>query len=162
MHPTPLLLDLPATDVIGLSIETVPRSPEIPALWSRLIPRMADIAPDAFNRESYGLMQHLPRGGAASTDRLHYLAGVRSPPHEPVPEGMTREVIPAGTYAVFRWPFADLPGGFDWIFTRWLPAAPWSLRPGPYFERYAADFDPANPAAEIEIALPVRAGHLSL
>ena len=140
----------PETVLIGLQIRTVPMSPEIPALWPRFVARIPEIAQQAAGRVSYGVMGQ----GANDGKALDYLAGVAvHAAATDVPPGMTRVVIPAGTYALFRRPLNDL--GFGEIFATWLPASNSTLRPGPYFERYDEDFDPARPDSLVEIGLPV-------
>lgn len=152
----PKIVDLPEIPVIGMAIDTVPVSPDIPAMWPRFVARMDEIGPVAEPGVSYGVMEGCGPG-AGSDARLRYMAAVPVTPESALPEGLSRWAIPAGTYAVLRWPFGEIAQGFDFLYRQWLPASSWTLRAGPHFERYGDDFDPRDPNAILEIGLPVNA-----
>jgi AraC family transcriptional regulator len=146
------VLERPALTVMGLAIQTRPRSVEIPALWPKFVARIPEIPDLSEPRVSYGVMQLRP--GAAAP--LFYMAAVPVSSDDRVPSGMESLVLAAGTYAVFRYPLSGLGEGFGEIFNRLLPSSDYQQAAGPYFERYDEAFDPADPGSMVEIYLPVR------
>jgi AraC family transcriptional regulator len=145
------LVERPPLTVIGLQIHATPMSPAIPALWPQFVARIPEIAQATEGRVTYGVMQNVA-GGMAGFD---YLAAIAVADSAPVPPGMTRCVLPAGTYAVFRFPLSGLGAGFGDIFERLLPASGWVQGPGPYFERYGEDFCPDDASSPVEVWMPV-------
>jgi AraC family transcriptional regulator len=143
------IIERPALAVVGMQIETRPLSPEIPALWSRFAPRIPEIPGITEPKVSYGVMWD-----DGSMQVLHYIAAVAA--SGPAPRGMTSRVIPAGSYAFFRYPLADLGKGFGEIFNSLLPKSPYTTLPTPHLERYDESFDPADPQSLVEIWLPVK------
>jgi AraC family transcriptional regulator len=146
------VLERPALTVVGMAIQTQPRSAEIPALWPKFVARMAEIQDLGEPQVSYGVMQY--HAGAPAP--LFYMAGVSVSSDDRVPSGMESLVLAAGTYAVFRYPLSGLGKGFGEIFNRLLPSSDYQQAAGPYFERYDEAFDPGNAASLVEIYLPVR------
>ncbi|MEO6279735.1 GyrI-like domain-containing protein [Roseateles sp.] len=142
------IVDRPAVTVVGLQIRTLPRSPQIPALWPRFVARIGEIAHPAEAQVSYGVMQSVD--GA-----LEYMAGIAVTSAAAVPPGMTVQQLPAGAYACFSYPLSGLGAGFSEIYERLLPESGYVQRPGPSFERYGPDFCPDEPASLVEIWLPV-------
>ena len=149
MHMTLKTLQRPAVTLIGLHIETRPMSPDIPALWPKFVARIPEIEGQTEPGVSYGVMRD---GGAV----LHYTAAVAVDASTRVPKGMTRVVLPAGTYAAFSYPLSGLAKGFGEIFNMLLPTSGYVQIPGPLFERYDESFDPADPSSAVGICLPVR------
>lgn len=144
------LVQRPETTVVGLQIHTKPMSPEIPALWPRFVARIPEIEHGAEPKVTYGVMG--PGGGM---DALDYMAAVSVLGDGPLPEGMTRLVLPAGTYARFSYPLSKLGEGFGEIFQRALPQSAYVQKAAPYFERYDEAFCPDDPDSAVEIWLPV-------
>ena len=137
--------------VVGMAISTRPLSPDIPALWPRFVERMDEINHPLEPRVSYGVMRHEP------PDSLDYLAGVSVRFGDSIPKGLETRVIPAGTYARFRYPRSRLGEGFGEIFGRLLPSSGHVQIAGlPLFERYDEAFDPGDPDSLVEIGIPVR------
>jgi AraC family transcriptional regulator len=87
---------------------------------------------------------------------LEYLAGVAVGSGARIPPAMTPIDIPAGNYAVFRYPLSGLGKGFGEIFNRLLPESGYVQGQGPLFERYDESFNPADPNSLVEIGIPVR------
>lgn len=146
------ILERPAFTVMGLHLVTQPMSPDIPALWPRFVDRIPEIERPTERNVSYGVMQ----SDSPDMARLDYWAAVAvASPHR-TPAGMESLVIPAGHYAVFRYPLSGLGAGFGEIFDTLLPSSSYEQVPGPYFERYNESFDPGNPGSLVEIYLPVR------
>ena len=147
----PEIVVRPAATIAGLKIRTAPMSPDIPALWPRFVARIAEMAQQATPGVTYGVMS--PAGPDMAA--LDYLAGVAVTDAEALPDGVSSWVLPAGSYAVFRTPFARLGPAYDEIFRAWLPAADVVQAAGPLFERYDADFCPDRPESIVEIGVPV-------
>jgi AraC family transcriptional regulator len=145
------IIERPALAVVGLLIETQPKSPDIPALWPKFVARMPEIENSREPKVSYGVMWH-----GASMEALHYLAAVSVAAPWRVPHGMTALTLPAGSYASFSYPLSDLAQGFDEIFGRLLPSSGYAQLSGPFFERYDEAFDPGNPSSRVQICLPVK------
>ena len=139
-------------EVVGMRISTTPMSPEIPALWPRFVDRMPEIEPILEPQVSYGVMQM----GPGEPESLDYLAAVSVPSAVSVPEGMSRQTLPAGPYAVFEFPLSDIGSAFGYIFGTWLPASGFVQAESPLFERYNENFDPGNPKSLVEAYIPVR------
>ena len=142
------IIERPSLTVVGMQIDTQPKSPEIPALWPRFVARLGEIQNPAEARVSYGVMRH--RVGS-----LQYAAAVSVTAPGRVPEGMVALTIPAGTYASFRYPLSGLSGGFNEIFNRLLPSSEYVQVTGLFFERYDEAFDPGVVSSEVEICIPV-------
>jgi AraC family transcriptional regulator len=146
------IIERPAFTVMGLHIVTTPMSPEIPALWPRFMSREAEIEHPAERAVSYGVMQ----SDTPDMARLDYWAALSVTAPGRTPPGMETLTIPAGHYAVFRYPLSGLAAGFGEIFGKLLPQCEYEQLPGPYFERYNEAFDPGNPDSIVEIHLPVQ------
>ncbi len=146
------IIERPAFTVMGLHIVTQPMSPEIPALWPRLMSRQAEIERPTERAVSYGVMQ----SDSPDMTPLQYWAAIAVAPSTRTPQGMETLTIPAGHYAVFRCPLSGLGEGFGKIFHELLPASDYEQVPGPYYERYNEAFNPGDPKSIVEIYLPVR------
>src|SRR4051794_23313541 len=110
------IVERPTLTVVGMQIETQPKSPEIPALWPKFVARMDEIGNRAEPGVSYGVMRH--RVGS-----MQYMAAISVTPAGAFREGMTALTVPAGTYASFRYPLSGLSNGFNEIFNRLLPSS---------------------------------------
>src|SRR6185295_4281403 len=111
----PRIITQPPFEVVGLEIETAPKSPEIPALWGRFAGRITEIADAPEPQIGYGVIARFDR----ERTRPCYLSGVAVRPSGRAPEGMTRTEIPGGTYAVFYSSLSVLAATFDHIFGVW-------------------------------------------
>jgi AraC family transcriptional regulator len=87
---------------------------------------------------------------------LNYVAAVSVSKTGVVPQGMESLVLPAGSYASFKYPLSGLGQGFGEIFNRLLPSSDLVQVPGPLFERYDEKFDPGNTGSLVEIGVPVK------
>lgn len=147
------IVERPALQVVGMAIQTRPMSPDIPELWPRFMARAQEIAGQAEAGVTYGVMRMEP--GPAEV--LHYMAAMAVNTPGQAPPGMTRAVIPAGTYAAFCYPLSELGRGFAEIFHELLPRSGYLQVGGqPLFERYGEAFDPGDPASGVDIFIPVR------
>lgn len=148
----PSFVDRAAQAVVGLTLTTRPMSPDIAALWSRFIARVPEIGAAQEPGVPYGVMAPQP----GPPEALGYLAGVAvADAAGPVPEGMTAVVIPAGRYAVFRFPWSGLAPAFEFIFGTWQPSSGFRLATSPIVERYGAEFDPGDAASPMEVLVPI-------
>ena len=146
------IVERPATTVVGLNIETQPMSPEIKALWPKFVARIPEVEGQSEPRVAYGVMRHPER----EVESLEYMAGVAVRNPDRVPKGMTTHTLPAGSYAVFRYPLSVLGKGFGEIFNHLLPESDYVQGAGPLFERYDEAFNPADANSLVEIGIPVR------
>jgi AraC family transcriptional regulator len=146
------IVERPSMLLAGMSIETKPMSPDIPALWPKFVARIDEIDNLLEPRVSYGVMRH----ETGSMEVLHYMAAVSVSALNHFPPGITALALPAGQYASFRYPLSGLAQGFCEIFTRLLPESGYTQLPGWYFERYDERFDPADGSSQVQICLPVR------
>jgi AraC family transcriptional regulator len=153
MTTTPRLVEKDAFLVAGMEITTRPMTAEIPALWQTFAPRIDEVPQISEPHVSYGVMNNFdPRMGT-----LEYMAGVSTSSVKQLPDGMVAIEIPAQTYAVFEAKLSTIGEVFGHIFNTWLPGSGFEQIKAPYFERYGAAFNPADPASTIEIFIPIRA-----
>jgi AraC family transcriptional regulator len=143
------LVQRPAFHVAGMSIRTKPRSPAIPALWQKFVPRLPEIEARTEPEVTYGVMRHEP------PDALVYIAGAAVRSGARAPTGMEIREVAAGSYARFRYPLARLGEGFGEIFNRLLPTSNYLQAPGFLLERYDESFDPSDMNSMVEILIPV-------
>jgi hypothetical protein len=143
--PQPRIVTKPAFTVVGMRINTTPKSPEIPALWDKLVPRMGEIQHGDEGRVSYGVMEGM-------SDHLVYMAGNPVTRAADLPAGMTHWDVPANTYAVFEATLATIGETFGKAHA-WVASSDYQLGSGPHLERYGEDFSPDNP--RLDILIPV-------
>ena len=148
----PHFVTKPAFTVVGLLIHTKPMTPEIPQLWDKFVPRMAEIQHEAEPHVSYGVMAH-----NEAMSQLDYMAGNAVNQVDELPTGLSRWDIPANTYAVFETTIATIGETFGYIFNNWLPTAAYQPVNAPYFERYGEDFSPDHPTLSIYIPVEQKA-----
>jgi predicted transcriptional regulator YdeE len=120
----------PAFKVVGIRIRVKAMSPEIPALWGRFVPRIAEIRNPAEPDVAYGLMGNFDE----ATQMLDYMAGISVTDPAEIPEGMEAWEVPAATCAVFETNLATIhetvrrsrANGFQTPVTRKRPEWPLS------------------------------------
>ena len=147
----PQIVNKPAFTVVGLLINTKPRSPEIPELWPQFGSRMGEIQHVAEPGVSYGLMRNFDH----EAGKFDYMAGMAVENVVQVPAGMVRWDVPANIYAVFETTLPDIFQTFDHIYQTWLPTSGYQQAAGPEFERYGESFNPEDPASRFSIYIPV-------
>jgi AraC family transcriptional regulator len=147
-------VNLPALTVLGKVLITKPMSPEIPVLWTTVMPGVKGV-PQLIDRLVtpgvwMGVMD-------MEGEYLKYMAG------EPVealglPEtpGFERWDIPEGRYAVFDSTLGNISKTFGEIYGSWIHNAGFQRGDGPEFEHYPADFDPQNQNSLVEIYIPLK------
>lgn len=150
--PDPEIVETEGQRFVGLvdSYDMTTRS-AIPALYERFFAAESGIE-GAVPGALYGLSIDAKPDG---TFRYGVAREVTAP--GAMPEGFCELRAGAGTYAVFRQrtPISALPEQFDAIFSRWLPAAPFTPREGAVFERYPDDDAPDDGKMLYEIWVPV-------
>ncbi|GIX14922.1 MAG: hypothetical protein KatS3mg118_2881 [Paracoccaceae bacterium] len=147
LPPMTLVTCAPQT-VFGLSRRlTAAIRAEIPALWAELGRRHGA---ELCGRETLGIVHDFDRSGGFT-----YLAGFAADP-DLAPADLVRFDLPGGRHACFAHPGPVETIGESWgaIMAGWHDGLPVRMAPGPAFERYAPDFDPARPGG-VEILIPV-------
>ena len=149
MQPT--LVTKPAFTVVGIRIRVKAMSPDIPALWGRFVPRIAEIRNPAEPDVAYGLMANFDE----ATRMLDYMAGISVTTAAEIPDGMEAWEVPAATCAVFDTNLATIHETYSKIDGEWFPNSGYSLAPGVAFERYDETFKPDAGATNFSIHIPV-------
>jgi AraC family transcriptional regulator len=147
MDLQPTIITKPAFSVVGLLLHTQPMSPDIPALWDKFVPRMAEIPHPAAEHASYGLMGRFD----PATGMFDYMAGNLVTQVDQLPASMSRWDIAASTYAVLETTMTGIGETMDYLQRTWLPASEYDPSDAPSFERYGEAFSPDNPVLEIYV-----------
>jgi len=152
MLKDPVIVELPAFDVTGLSIVCTDPSP-IPALWDRFNPRCCEVT---------GMRQPLAYFGVCvriDSESFRYFAGAGTLPDAPLPKDMERMTVPAQRYAKFTHmgPLSSFSETLGQIWENLEPR--WKLAPtyGPDLELYDQRFSHTDPNSEIDIFIPISA-----
>ena len=125
---------------------------EIPALWSRLVPRLP--LPGS-KHGTLGLI--LPD----DEEGFVYIAGVEMDDGAPVPDDLDKVEIPAQAYAVYRLTVSgealqpQMQAAIHDIWGRRLGAEGLTPTRGPNFELYPPYFDQAKAGGTLEFWIPV-------
>jgi AraC family transcriptional regulator len=157
--PEPKIRELDSFRVVGLRrrFDHETRR-EIPALWDRFIPRIAEVRHTRADGITYGIVLNVD----SRTGEFDYIAGIGVERAEDLPQGMESEIVPHQRYAVFTHVLGGRPLNDEmsellaWIWGTWLPASPYAPATGAELERYPADFDPSRAGCSIEICIPIR------
>jgi AraC family transcriptional regulator len=144
------IVERPAFVVVGMSIMTLPKSPDIPELWQKFVPHMDEIPGRTEPDVTYGFMQH------QSSDALFYMSAVAVAPPGRAPAGMEIRNVPGGAYARFHYPLSRLGEGFNEIFGHLLPSSGHAQGDGPMLERYGESFCPDDANSIVEILIPLK------
>ncbi|MCB0164155.1 MAG: AraC family transcriptional regulator [Anaerolineae bacterium] len=148
----PQFITKPAFTVVGLRIQTQPKSPEIPHLWQQFGPRMGEVPFISEPEASYGVMEDLNQEGRV----LDYMAGMPVEKVTNLPTDMAQWDVPANTYAVFEATLPTITEVFDHIYGSWLPTSIYHQAPGPHLEHYGKTFNPNDPTSLLSIYIPVK------
>ncbi len=150
------LVERPAFHVVGMTGRFTPAQiPEIPALWSRFVPRMGTI-PGMKGWCCYGACRP-DEEGERGPPALEYTACVEVDSLDRIPDGMVGFTIPAATYARFthQGHIKTIGATFDAIFQEWLPKSGLVPTDGYEFEYYDDRWDPATELGDVDIFIPV-------
>jgi len=145
------IINRDAFTVVGLRIRVKAMSPEIPALWGRFVPRIAEIRKPAEPEVAYGVMGNFDE----ATHMIDYMAGIPVTAAAEVPKGMTVWEVPAATYAVFETTLGTIGETFSSIYGEWLPNSAYVQAAGVSLERYDETFKPDAGATAFSILIPV-------
>ena len=125
---------------------------DCPNLWERFMPRAPELCgPGACLGESFGV-SFITDPAAGGFD---YVAAIPTPVDTPLPEGMERLTLPAGTYAYILVPSLDhINKAYGYIYAEWAAGrTDYVLNmAAPCFERYDHRF---LHSGEFEIHVPV-------
>lgn len=147
----PKIVSRPAFTVAGMALRSTGQEGEFGQLWQRFMPRMHEIQQVVDPATSYGVMYNYDE----ATGRFDYLAGFEVASGAALPEGMTSADIPAQTYAIFTCTLPTIGQAYQHIYGTWLPQSGYQHAPSPEFELYGADFNPNDPASEMQIYIPI-------
>ena len=101
-------------------------------IWEKFERESKIIEPLSLNNRYYGV--NFP---VNLEEISEYLAGMMVPDNSAVPGGMVKRNVPEGNYAVFECTVEGIGLCFQYIFTKWLPAASVNFNPvNPVFEEY--------------------------
>lgn len=144
----------PAFTVVGVKYRGRNDNNEIPALWDAFFPDQAALIQHKVDAHvSYGVEDNMD----PATGEFDYMAGYEVSDAALIPEGMARWDVPANTYAVFATPLPSIRQTFAAVYNEWLPQSGYRRVPGPEFELYDHDFDPANGKLDMYLYVPVAA-----
>lgn len=135
---------------------TGPFGPALGVFWRDVVAPWMQ-ANGLLGRVTYGVAMDDP--AATPPELCRYDACVEIGHDDPAPPPAALATIPGGRYAVVD--YAGVPAGIGdaWyaFYAQALPAAGLQARPGPCFERYAADFraDPQSGAFACELFIPI-------
>lgn len=135
---------------------TGPFGPALGEFWRDVVAPWMQ-ANGLMGRVTYGVAMDDP--SCTPPEQCRYDACVEIGHDDPAPAPAALATIPGGRYAVFD--YQGLPTGIGaaWhaFYSQALPAAGLRARPGPCFERYAADFraDPQTGAFACQLFIPV-------
>ncbi|MFT4173018.1 MAG: MerR family transcriptional regulator [Rhodocyclaceae bacterium] len=145
----PEIIDLPAFDLIGLSV--ICEDPDaIPRLWDEFVPRRHEICSPT-PAISYGLCECI------DGEHFRYAAGCAATPDATLPAGMSRFTIAARRYACVTHVGA-VAGIAETFRQAWRALeADWHLTPGhgPDLERYDERFRGNAPHSETDLLIPL-------
>ncbi len=133
------IVSKPAFSVGGLPYFGKNEAGEIPQMWDQLWPQAAEIKEKVEAEICYGVCGEMDEDG-----RFHYLAGFQVEPGSEMPQGMEKWEVPEQTYAVFPSTLQTIHETYQYAFQTWLPESEYEHVPGPDFEFYDSDFDPAK------------------
>jgi predicted transcriptional regulator YdeE len=150
MLKDPVIVELPAFDVTGLSLVCTDASP-IPGLWEKFNQRCC-VDSGLHNLPAYyGVCIRI------DADSFRYVAGGGTPPDAPMLAGMERITVPPQRYARFTH-YGPLSGFSDTLGQIWQNLeSRWKLTPtyGPDLELYDARFVDGDPKSEVDIYIPI-------
>lgn len=150
---SPRIVDEPRILVVGLSgaFPDGLTAFDIPALWQRFVPFMADIP---------ARKQAMPIGvtrDANDNCGFEYIAGLEVERFGDLPKELTPLEIPARTYAVFSHDshIARLPETYAAIWDEALSSTDRAALDAPVLERHKPTFDPRTGEGGVEVWIPL-------
>jgi AraC family transcriptional regulator len=147
----PKIVERPAFTLVGMIYHGKLNGEEIALLWNTFGPRMGELRHSVNPQVSYGVMSNYD----ATSEEFDYLAACEVAGPADLPAAMTCFEVPAATYAVFPCTMSEIGPRYGYIMDTWLPQSGYAHGGGPEFEEYGPTFNPADPASEFAIYLPV-------
>lgn len=147
----PQIIVRPGFTIVGMKYHGNNQHGEISQLWRKFGPRMHEIRHATNRAVSYGLVEHFDE----STGEFDYIAGMEVDSTEDIAEDMMAQRVPPQTYAIFPTTLPALHQTFDTITSEWLPNSGYRHADGPELELYDEHFDPADPASEMYVYIPI-------
>lgn len=154
------IVELVTKNVVCMKMVTTIAEDKTVQLWRTFMPRRKEII-GAFSG-NYSVQVY--SGGLLSkpfTPKTEFTkwAAVEVPEGSVIPEGMMKEEIPGGMYAIFihKGPASGFPETAREIFEVWLPGSEYELDDRPHFEFMGENYlGPMHPKAEEEVFIPIK------
>jgi AraC family transcriptional regulator len=147
----PRIVSRPAFTVAGLVNRGQVDGEKIGALWGRFFERIGEVQHVLEPNVAYGVMTNYDE----ATGEFDYIAACQVASGKELPAGFVPVAVPAADWAVFTTTMPEMTQTYPYIYSTWLPQSAYQHGPAPEFELYGETFDPANPASQFEIYIPV-------
>ncbi len=147
----PQIVERPALTLMGMVYHGKLNGEAIARLWNTFGPRMSELRHSIDPQVSYGVMANYDM----ASEEFDYVAACEVNSPLDLPAEMACLEIPAATYAVFRCTMGQIGPTYGYIMGTWLPQSGYRHAGGPEFEEYGPTFDPADPASEFGIYIPI-------
>ena len=146
----PKIVSKPAFTVVGLLYHGTNENNEIPAVWTKLMERGADLQAAGKTLDAYGVCKMPDEDGS-----FDYLAGFEIVGEFKAPEGMEVWNLPEQTYAVFTTTLPKIGETFEYIHRTWLPQSEYQMVESFEFELYDEHFNGQDPNSIFYIYVPI-------
>jgi AraC family transcriptional regulator len=147
----PRIVSRPAFTVAGLVHRGTVDGEKIAALWGRYFERLGEVRHAVEPNLAYGVMTNYDH----ASGEFDYIAACQVSSGADLPSGFVQVAVPASDWAVFTTTMPDMEQAYPFIYSTWLPQSGYQHGPAPEFELYGETFDPANPASQFEIYVPI-------
>ena len=146
----PKFVSKEAFTVVGLLYHGTNENNDIPAVWTKLMERGADLQAAGKTLDPYGVCKMPDEDGS-----FDYLAGFEIVGEFEAPEGMEVWNLPAKTYAVFTTTLPKVKETYEYIYHTWLPESGYQPADSFDFEYYDEHFNGQDPTSIFYIYIPV-------
>ena len=150
---------MPATLLVGRSLEMSRENDKTPELWRSFMP----IRGSVHNRKGshFYSVQLYPKSDPEpfkSTTVFTKWAAVEVTDFESIPGSLEPYTMKGGQYAVFEHigPARTFPMTIATIFTKWLPTSGYSIDDRAHFEKLEEGYSPIDENAREEIWIPIK------
>jgi AraC family transcriptional regulator len=155
----PRIETLPEKKLIGKQVLMSISEDKTRELWQNFMPRLKDIS-STVGSELYSVEIYPPRFFDAFDPKVIFekWAAVEVSNLDAVPEGMIVLTLPTGLYAVFlhKGTAKEAAVTYQYIFTSWLPNAPFLLDHRPHLAVMGVRYKNDDPSSEEELWIPVQ------
>lgn len=161
MNQQPRFVNLNEKKLIGMRIITSLVNNRTGELWRSFMPQRKHIinplSADLFSLSVYDLEYFNAFNPAREFDKW---ALIEVTDFSHVPSGLKTFTLPGGAYVVFvhKGSHEDVRT-FQYIFSTWLPQAPYLLDDRPHFEILGPRYKKGSPDSEEEIWIPIKEKH---